>query len=330
MKRIMVNKIGEPREVLTVKEVPDLLPGDGEVLVQMLAIPIHPADILVMRGRHIFTPTYPCGTGIEGAGRIIAHGNGVTDPPIGTRVALPFGGTWAEQVTIPAKNVIPLPPNMDLYQGSMLALNPVTALGLLMGMKAGQWLIHNAANSSLGRLITRVATHKGIRNISVVRRPGLEAELKANGADHVLVDGDDLPQKVRICTGGRGVDRALDAVAGTASGRLFNSIEPGGELICYGLLASDEITLPAVQLIFKPIVVRGYSRLRYLRSLSATDAQALYADLFAGVQQDLFHTPVIATFPFEDIHEAVERAESSRGEGKVILLPPITHTSSSI
>ena len=89
MKRIMVTQIGEPRESLVVQEVEDLQPKDGEVLVEMLAIPIHPADLLVMRGRHVFTADYPCGTGIEGAGRVIAHGPGVSHPSIGQRVALP-------------------------------------------------------------------------------------------------------------------------------------------------------------------------------------------------------------------------------------------------
>ena len=149
MKRIMVTQIGKPSESLVVQEVEAPKPKAGEVLVEMLAIPIHPADLLVMHGRHVFTANYPCGTGIEGAGRVIAHGPGVDHPSIGQRVALPFGGTWSEQITIPAASVIPLPDNVDLYQGAMLALNPVTALGLLMGMKPGQWLLHNAANSSL-------------------------------------------------------------------------------------------------------------------------------------------------------------------------------------
>ncbi|MEE2644870.1 MAG: alcohol dehydrogenase catalytic domain-containing protein, partial [Myxococcota bacterium] len=169
--------MGEPRAALEVHEVPEPEPKEGEVLVEMLAIPIHPADLLVMRGRHVFQATYPTGTGIEGVGRVIAHGVGVSSPPLGAKVSLPFGGTWAEQVTIPASAVIPLPDGVDLYQGAMVALNPVTALGLLRGMKAGEWLIHNAANSSLARLITRVARDKGIQSISVVRRPGFEDKL---------------------------------------------------------------------------------------------------------------------------------------------------------
>ena len=320
MKRIMVKGIGEPREVLAVQEVDDLQPKAGQVLIKMEAIPIHPADLLVMRGRHVFTAQYPCGTGIEGAGRVIAHGEGVSTPAIGTRVALPFGGTWAEQVTIPAESAIPLPDHLSLEQGAMVALNPVTALGLLMGMKSGEWLIHNAANSSLGRLITRVAKHKGIRNISVVRRAGMEDELLANGADHVMIDGEDLAERVHAYVG-HGVHRALDAVAGEATGRLFNCVADYGTLTCYGLLGSDQVIFPAAQLIFRDVHVQGYSRLRYLRNLPSEAANNLYTELFEGMEQGLFDTPILKTFSFEEVHEAVELAERSGGDGKVLLIP---------
>ena len=320
MKRIIVKGIGEPEEVLAVQEQEDLKPKSGEVLVQMEVIPIHPADLLVMRGRHVFSAQYPCGTGIEGAGRVITHGEGVSEPAIGTRVALPFGGTWAEQVTIPAAAVIPLPDSIPLYQGAMLALNPVTALGLLAGMKSGEWLIHNAANSSLGRLITRVAKFKGIRNISVIRRTGLEEELLANGADKVMIDGEDLAERVKAYLG-HGVHRALDAVAGEATGRLFNCIADFGTLTCYGLLGSDQAIFPAAQLIFRDVHVQGYSRLRYLKSLPPELAEKLYKDLFQGFEQGLFETPILQTFSFEEIHEAVHLAERSGGEGKVLLIP---------
>ena len=208
MKRIMVTQIGEPRESLAVHEVPDLSPKKGEVLVEMMAIPIHPADLLVMRGRHVFKASYPIGTGIEGAGRVIAHGEGVTEPAIGQKVALPFGGTWAEQVTLPAASVIPLPEGMDLFQGAMLALNPVTALGLLMRMKSGEWLLHSD-KFFFGSLDYPCGAHKGIRSISVVRRAGMEAETQSQRSHHVLVDGPDLAQRVHQLLGGRGVDRAL-------------------------------------------------------------------------------------------------------------------------
>ena len=137
MKRVVVNRVGEARDSLDVQDLADLVAGPGQVLVQMKAIPIRPADLLVMRGRHVFTPSYPCGTGIEGAGRVIAHGEASSAPPLGALVALPYGETWAEQVVLPAQSVIPLPDGIDIFQGSMLALNPITALGLVMGMNRG-------------------------------------------------------------------------------------------------------------------------------------------------------------------------------------------------
>ena len=100
----------------------------------------------------------------------------------------------------------------------------------------------------------------------------------------------------------------------------------GGKHACYNIMmalcdAGDEVIIPSAQLIFRDVRVRGYSRLRSLKSLSPEASAALYAELFEGVASGLFHTPVLKTFSFEEIHEAVELAERSGGEGKVILTP---------
>ena len=189
-------------------------------------------------------------------------------------------------------------------------------------METGQWLIHNAANSAVGQLITRVAKMKGIRNISVVRRPELREKLLKLGADYVLVDGDNLPHQVKECTGGDGAHRALDAVSGEASGRLFNSVAEGGELVFYGLLGSDQIVLPSAQTIFRTVQMRGFSRLRALNAMTPNESKTLYSELLTGFRQGLFHTPVLAQFTFDEVHKAVEMSEQAGGEGKVILMNP--------
>ena len=120
---------------------------------------------------------------------------------------------------------------------------------------------------------------------------------------------------------GRGVDRALDAVAGKAAGRLFDSVADFGTLTCYGLLGSDDVTFNAAQFIFRDVHVRGYSRLRYLRGLSKEDAQTLYTDLFECQKKGLFHTPILKTFSFAEVCTAVEMAEHTGGQGKVLLIP---------
>ena len=74
-------------------------------------------------------------------------------------------------------------------------------------------------------------------------------------------------------------------------------------------------------MIFRNVNIQGYSRLRYLRSLPQAEAETLYGDLFDGLEKGLFYTPILKTFSFEEIHDAVELAESSRGQGKVLLIP---------
>ncbi len=322
MKRIFATRIAEPADGLELLDAPEPTPGPGEVLVEVKARPIQPADLLIVRGRHIVQPRLPDPVGIEGSGVIIGHGAGVSAPAIGTRVALPFGGTWAERITLPADAPIPLPDDCDFIQGAMLALNPVTAMGLISGLTNEHWLLHNAANSSLGQLITRLAADRGIPSISVVRRPGMEATLLAKGATHVLVDGDDLAQRVRALTGGAGASRSLDAVGGRASGRLFDATAEGGELCCYGLLGSDDIVLPAARLIFRDVRVRGYSRLRSIRAMSPAARIEHQQQLLDAHSRGLFYTPVHATFPLEDVAQAVKLAEQQDVPGKVLLVNP--------
>ena len=122
MKRIMVTGIGEAKDVLEVHDVSDLRPGKGEVLSKCWPSRFIRLT-LVMRGRHVFEATYPIGTGIEGAGRIIAHGEGVNEPFIEETWRYPLvehgpnGGH-------PCKRGHSSSDDIDLYQGAMLALNP--------------------------------------------------------------------------------------------------------------------------------------------------------------------------------------------------------------
>jgi NADPH:quinone reductase-like Zn-dependent oxidoreductase len=322
MKRVMTVRIAEPCDGLALVEVPEPQPGPGEVLVEVKARPIQPADLLIVRGRHLVRPPLPDPVGIEGAGIVVGHGRGVSHPPLGSLVALPFGGTWAERIVVPADAPILLPEGSDVLQAAMLALNPVTAFGLLDGLQPGQWLLHNAASSSLGQLITRLASARGIPSISVVRRESMAPELLELGADHVLVDGDDLAQRVLALTGGSGVRRALDAVAGRATGRLFDATSDDGEVVCYGLLGDDEIVLPAARAIFRSVTVRGYSRLRALRAMPTGARAAMQREIVADFERGLFETPVVATFPLARLREAVTLAESTGGRGKVLLVSP--------
>lgn len=308
-----------PVACLEIRDVDTPQPAAGEVLIKMVACPINPADILLLTGRHFYKPTLPAFVGIEGAGRIVALGDGVREFAIGDLVAIPFGGTWREFMTMKATDLLSVPPQTDTLQVAMMSVNLVTAAGLLEGLATGSWVIQNAANSAVGQLVIRLARHRGIKTVNIVRRAELVPELQAIGADAVLVGNEDLSQRVAQAVNNEPVLRGLDAVAGEASGTLHRSISEGGELICYGLLNSDQIVLGAADVVFRTVTIKGYSRLRVLRQMNPERIAELIAELSHLLQTGVLSSTVEQVYPFEQVHQAVEHANRPGRSGKILL-----------
>ncbi len=320
MRRVLMTRSGvNPSAAVEVVEDDEPVPGEGEVIVAVAARPINPADLLLLEGRHLFTPSLPAPVGIEGAGVVVAAGPGA-GLPVGARVAVPFGGTWTERMAVSAEELIVVPDEVSLEQASMLSVNPFTAAGLLEGLSTGDWLVQNAGGAAVARWVTALAARRGVRTISVVRRVGAEDELLALGAEAVLVGGPDLADRVRALTDG-GAARALDAVAGEASGRLHACLRDDGELVVYGLLASDQVMLPAAPLIFRGVVVRGFSRLRILQAMSPERRAEIGGELLALIAtDDRFSTTIEARYPLHDVRLALAHHQRPNRRGKVLLM----------
>ena len=318
MLEIQLTKIStEPATALSLNDVPMPTPGLGEVRVQLLARPINPADLLLIEGRHVFSPTLPCPVGIEGAGVVDAVGEGVV-VPVGTRVAVPSGGTWRDYMIAPAADVIPLPEGLSMEQGAMLAVNPFTAAGLLQGLKFGDWFIMNAASSSLAKIVLALAKMRGLNGIAVVRSLRQQDELLHLGAKAVLLDGPELVEQGKQLSSAS-ICRGLDALSGEASGRLFQCLAPGGELIIYGLMAADQVVLPAALVVFSDIVVRGFSRLRSIQAMAPEERQAIAMEMLALVSMDLLPMAVEARYPLQETISALEHHLRPGRTGKIIL-----------
>src|SRR3954469_15865705 len=191
MKSIMFDQFGEPAEVLSVREVPMPEPGPGQVRVRMIASPVNPSDLLVVRGRYGVLPTLPASVGFEGVGVVDAVGPGLLGWLVkGKRVAVlnGTGGNWSEYVVIPAKQARPVADDLPDEQVASFFVNPASVLAMVrhvLAVPKGQWLLQSAAGSALGRMVIKLARHDGIRTINVVRRPEAIDELKALGADVV-------------------------------------------------------------------------------------------------------------------------------------------------
>src|ERR1700745_1657737 len=193
MKRIEINAYGAAEEVAHCVEVPDGGdPGPGEVVFDILAFPINPADISFCRGSYRLRPRLPATPGAEGLRRVIAVGAGVTHVNPGDLVINMQRENWTQRRRVKAEDAVPIPPGLDLAQAAMLRINPPTALVLVQdpgALKPGEWVIQNVANSAVGRHVIVLAKARGVRTVNVVRRDDVAGELRDLGADVVVKGG---------------------------------------------------------------------------------------------------------------------------------------------
>lgn len=303
--------------VVVSPQAPPACPADG-VVVAVAARPINPADLLLLQGRHVYTPTLPAHVGIEGAGIVVEAGTN-SRIAVGTHVAIPAGGTWRDRIALRDDGVLVLPPSVDLEQAATFCVNPFTVLGMLEGCPPGATLLVNAATSAVSRLVCQVAARRGLQVVGVVRSEASIPHVLASGATLALVDGPDLAARVRAQAPGP-IRLALDAVAGEASGRLFDALADGGTLIVYGLLASDRVNLPAAGVVFRDVHVRGFSRLRAFAAMSRERREAITDELVSLLEAGVLQTQVEARYPLGEVKAALAHHERPGRTGKVLLV----------
>jgi len=300
-------------------------PGPGEVLVEVLAAPINPSDLLTLTGDYGVLPDLPAVGGNEGVGRVSALGEGVDALVVGQVVLLPIGcGTWTTHLLARAGDLIPLPGQADVQQLAMLTINPPTAALLLsdiVDLEPGEWVIQNAANSAVGGYLVQLAAERGLKTVNVVRRESAAAGVEALGADAVLVDGPDLAERVAEATGQAPIRLGIDAVGGSATERLANCLAPGGTIANYGMMSGEACQVSSRQLIFRGINLRGFWLASWFRKASKAQQQALFGELIGKIASGALKAPIAGTYPVERIAEAVEAASQGERDGKILICP---------
>src|SRR6185295_9424840 len=155
MKQVLLERYGAPAEAVRCVDVPDVgAPAAGEVVFDVLAFPINPADLSMCRGTYRLRPALPAGIGAECVGRVAAVGAGVTHVRPGDRVINLQRDNWTQRRRVKGDDVIPVPAGLDDHQAAMLRINPPTALLLLsdlVALRPGDWVVQNVANSAVGR-----------------------------------------------------------------------------------------------------------------------------------------------------------------------------------
>ena len=274
-------------------------------------------------------PALPQVPGFEGVGIVEENGGGLRGRMfMGKRVAVlnQDGGNWAEQVVVPAKQVIPLSSRLSTQQAATFFVNPATAWVTtqeVLQIPKGAWLLQTAAASQLGRMIVRLGKQMGFRTLNVVRNKAQVELLKSQGADDVIVfDAEQSPagelrKQVSSIVGDSGVRFAIDPVGGTLANAVLETLGMGGQLLVFGTLSEQPLQFSPRDLMTRQATVTGFWLGNFMQAQSLLFKLKLVRRLTRLILDGTLATQVGDTFRLDDIAKAMATKARS---GKTLLL----------
>lgn len=301
------------------------------VQVRMLASPINPSDLMTIRGIYAKHPPLPAVPGYEGVGIVQAAQAGLYGKfLVGKRVAVlnSHGGTWQDQVVLPAKYAIPLDKRLSIEQAATFFVNPAAAFVMtrrLLSVPRGEWLLQTAAGSELGKMVIRLGRRFGFRTVNVVRRAEQSDALKSLGADAVIVfDGErdsaaEFKQHVASVVGSTGVRYAIDPVGGQTASAIVPCLGANGRLLLYGTLTPQPIVFPPRDLMSVGASVEGFWLSNFMNSLGFLGKLSLIKTISGLIVEGVLSSDVGESFPLDRVIDAVRAAETPGKAGKVLL-----------
>jgi len=319
---VLYERHGNPAEVLRLIRQPWPRPVADEAVVEMRTAPINPADLNAIEGKYPGRREVPAIPGFEGAGVVVDLGPEVKNLTTGALVILPHNiGTWREAVAVKANELVVVPPGIEPVHAAMLKINPMTAWRLLhdyVELGRGDWLIQNAANSAAGRAVIQIARELGFKTVNVVRRAELIHELRTEGGDVVLVDGENLREQVKDAIAGAPICLGLNAVGGESALRLANCLAPSATLVTFGAMSLQPLKIPNGLLIFKDLRFRGIWINKWYDNATMAERMKAFSPLFEMAKRGLLKTPVEKAYSLAEVHTAVAHAAQGKRSGKII------------
>jgi putative PIG3 family NAD(P)H quinone oxidoreductase len=323
MRAVVVRQPGGP-EVLNLEEVPDPAPAAGEVLVGITAAGVNRADLMQRQGLYPPPPGAPPYPGLECSGQITALGDGVTGLLPGDEVcALLAGGGYAEQVAVPAVQVLPVPAGLTVAEAAALpevACTVYANVFMTAGLKPGETLLVHGGSSGIGTMAIQLARALGARVACTAGSPAKLRRCRDLGAELTIdYTSEDFGSAVRDFTGGRGADVILDIMGAAYLPRNVAALAIGGRLVVIGLQGGATGELDLGTMLRNRLTVHAAS----LRARPVAEK----AVVVAGVRDVVWPLimsgqvkPVIDTVvPLAEAGRAHELMEAGQHIGKIIL-----------
>src|SRR3954447_20000042 len=323
MRAVVISRPGGP-EVLTWQEVPDAVPGPGEVLVEVAATAVNRADLLQREGHYEPPPGTSPYPGLECSGRITGLGEGVEGWSVGDEVAaLLTGGGYAEQVAVPVGQLLPVPAGVDLVPAAALPEVTCTVWSnvfMLAGLRPGETLLVHGGSSGIGTMAIQLGRAMGAR-VAVTAGSADKLERCRELGAEVLVNyrDADFVEAVRAATDGHGADVVLDNMGAKYLARNLDVLATSGRLSVIGLQGGTRAELDIGLLMRK----RGAVFSTSLRARPADEKAAIVAStrehVWPLIESGDVRPVVDRVLPMADAAEAHRLVEQSTHVGKVLL-----------
>ena len=322
MKAVLCKEFGPP-ESLVFEDVPSPRPGPGEVVLTMKAASINFPDVLIIQNKYQFKPPLPFSPGSELAGVVKEVGEGVKHWKAGDKViAFTTFGAFAEEVKTEASRLIPLPEKMSFETGAAFILTYGTtdhALRDRAALKAGETLLVLGAAGGVGLAAVEIGKAMGARVIACASSPEKLAVCREHGADEGIdYAKEDLRERIKELTGGKGVDVVYDAVGGPYSEPAFRSIAWRGRLLVVGFAAGDIPKIPLNLPLLKGASIVGVFWGDFAKREPKAFAESVQ-QLGRWYAEGKLRPHVSQTYPLAKAVDALKAMAARQVKGKVVL-----------
>lgn len=322
MRAVICTEWGGP-EKLMVEEIPSAPMRAGAVRLKIHAAGINFADILQVSGQYQEKPPLPFTPGSECAGVVSEVGGGVNGFKVGDRVmALAGTGAFAEEAVVDAARVMPISHKMDFPTAAGFPITYGTSHGAFdwrAHLRSEEWLVVHGAAGGVGLTAVEIGKAMGAHVIACAGGPEKLAIAKAHGADY-LVDysREDIRERVKEITGGRGADVIYDPVGGDVFDASLRCIAWGGRLIIIGFAAGRISQVPANIALVKNIDVIGFYWGSYQKHKPELVRQS-FAQLFRWFEEGKLKPHISHQVDLKDVAAAMNLLSQRKSTGKVVL-----------
>jgi len=323
MHAIRFTTTGGP-DVLELVELPDPQPGPGQILVRQAAIGINYIDTYHRSG--LYPLKLPSGLGMEGAGDVVAIGEGVERFARGDQVAFASGpiGAYADLHLVDAGRAVRIPEGVDARTAAAALLKGMTAEFLLLRCRpvhAGETVLIHAAAGGVGQILVQWARALGAEVIATAGSPAKADRVRALGAHHVILYGEqDVAAEVRRITDGAGVPVAYDSVGASTFEGTLASLARRGTFVSFGNASGPPPAVEPARLMRMGSLFFTRPTLGdYISTTEELDASA--AAVFSRIKAGDISIEIGQTFPLSQAREAHEALEARQTVGSTLLIP---------